>query len=125
MLNDVIVFNIHEYLSAKSDNNLGENELRQLISEFFCDKNSDVERFLKEQSIEFTKKFDIKEAKSETEASRTLVQLLESFIISRKGAVQLRRLLSCVQMYKIHRLMVIEPPMQVILHERSFCACVA
>lgn len=91
MLNDVIVFNIHEYLSAKSDNNLGENELRQLISEFFCDKNSDVERFLKEQSIEFTKKFDIKEAKSETEASRTLVQLLESFIISRKGAVQLRR----------------------------------
>ena len=51
MLNDVIVFNIHEYLSAKSDNNLGENELRQLISEFFCDKNSDVERFLKEQSI--------------------------------------------------------------------------
>lgn len=56
MLNDVIVFNIHEYLSAKSDNNLGENELRQLISEFFCDKNSDVERFLKEQSIEFTKK---------------------------------------------------------------------
>lgn len=89
MLNDVIVFNIHEYLSAKSDNNLGENELRQLISEFFCDKNSDVERFLKEQSIEFTKKFDIKEAKSETEASRTLVQLLESFIISRKGAVQL------------------------------------
>ena len=77
MLNDVIVFNIHEYLSAKSDNNLGENELRQLISEFFCDKNSDVERFLKEQSIEFTKKFDIKEAKSETEASRTLVQLLK------------------------------------------------
>ena len=30
--------------------------MRQLLSEFFCDKNPDVERFLKEQSIEFTKK---------------------------------------------------------------------
>ena len=56
MLNDVTVFNIREYLSAKGDKDLGEDELRQLLSEFFCDKNSDVERFLKEQSIEFTKK---------------------------------------------------------------------
>ena len=56
MLNDIIVFNIREYLSAKGDKDLGEGELRQLLSEFFCDKNPDVERFLKEQSIEFTKK---------------------------------------------------------------------
>lgn len=56
MLNDIIVFNIREYLSAKGDKDLGEDELRQLLSEFFCDKNPDVERFLKEQSIEFTKK---------------------------------------------------------------------
>ena len=56
MLNDIIVFNISEYLSAKGDKDLGEDELRQLLSEFFCDKNPDVERFLKEQSIEFTKK---------------------------------------------------------------------
>ena len=56
MLNDVTVFNICEYLSAKGDKDLGEDELRQLLSEFFCDKNPDVERFLKEQSIEFTKK---------------------------------------------------------------------
>lgn len=56
MLNDVTVFNIREYLSAKGDKDLGEDELRQLLSEFFCDKNADVERFLKEQSIEFTKK---------------------------------------------------------------------
>ena len=56
MLNDVTVFNIREYLSAKDDKDLGEDELRQILSEFFCDKNSDVERFLKEQSIEFTKK---------------------------------------------------------------------
>ena len=51
MLNDVTVFNIREYLSAKGDKDLGEDELRQLLSEFFCDKNPDVERFLKEQSI--------------------------------------------------------------------------
>lgn len=56
MLNDVTVFNIREYLSAKGDKDLGEDELRQILSEFFCDKNPDVERFLKEQSIEFTKK---------------------------------------------------------------------
>ena len=56
MLNDVTVFNIREYLPAKGDNDLGEDELRQILSEFFCEKNPDVERFLKEQSIEFTKK---------------------------------------------------------------------
>ena len=38
---------IREYLSAKGDKDLGEDELRQLLSEFFCDKNPDVERFLK------------------------------------------------------------------------------
>ena len=56
MLDDVTVFNIREYLSAKGDKDLGEDELRQILSEFFCDKNPDVERFLKEQSIDFTKK---------------------------------------------------------------------
>lgn len=56
MLNDITVFNIREYLSAKGDKALGEDELRQILSEFFCDKNPDVERFLKEQSIEFAKK---------------------------------------------------------------------
>lgn len=56
MLNDVTVFNIREYLSTNGDKDLGEDELRQLLSEFFCDKNPDVERFLKEQSIDFTKK---------------------------------------------------------------------
>ena len=56
MLNDVTVFNIRDYLSAKGDKDFEEDELRQLLSEFFCDKNPDVERFLKEQSIEFTKK---------------------------------------------------------------------
>ena len=56
MFNGVTVFNIREYLSEENDVKLGEDELRQLFSEFFCDKNPDVERFLREQAIEFTKK---------------------------------------------------------------------
>ncbi len=56
MLNDVTVFNIREYLSAKDDKELGEEELLGLLSEFSCSRNMDVERFLKEQSVEFTKK---------------------------------------------------------------------
>lgn len=56
MVNDVTVFNIREYLSVKDDKVLGEKELCKLLSEFSCNVNSDVERFLKEQSIEFTKK---------------------------------------------------------------------
>lgn len=56
MFNDITIFNIREYLSAKDDKDLGEEELRELLSEFSCSKNTDVERFLKEQSIEFTKK---------------------------------------------------------------------
>ena len=56
MLNDITVFNIREYLSAMDNQGLGENELKQVLSEFSCKKNLDVERFLKQQSIEFTKK---------------------------------------------------------------------
>ena len=56
MFNDITVFNIREYLSATDDNNFGEDELRNILSDFLCVKNPDVERFLKEQSIDFTKK---------------------------------------------------------------------
>lgn len=55
MLNDVTVFNIREYLSS-DDKILGVEQLQQVLSEFLCSKNTDVERFLKEQSIDFTKK---------------------------------------------------------------------
>ena len=56
MLNDVSVFNIREYLSNQDDGVLGEEALKEVLSEFLCEKNADVERFFKEQSIEFTKK---------------------------------------------------------------------
>lgn len=56
MLNDITVFNIREYLSVKDDKELGEEELRRILSEFSCSINPDVEKFLREQAIEFTKK---------------------------------------------------------------------
>ena len=50
------VFNIREYLNGNNEE-LGEDDLRQVLSEFSCEKNPDVERFAKEQSIEFAKKY--------------------------------------------------------------------
>lgn len=49
------VINIRRYLN--SDNpKLGEDRLVQVLSGFSCPKNPDVERFLKKNAIEFTKK---------------------------------------------------------------------
>lgn len=48
--------NIREYLTQSSDAEIGENMLLRVLSDFSCPLNPDVERFLKEQSIEFTKK---------------------------------------------------------------------
>lgn len=53
--NDFIVLNIREYL-ASENKGLGEDKLAQLLSEFSCPLNPDVERFLKQQAIEFAKK---------------------------------------------------------------------
>ena len=53
--NNFIVLNIREYLENE-DKRLGEENLVQLLSEFSCPLNPDVERFLKEQSIDFAKK---------------------------------------------------------------------
>lgn len=51
--NKYMVLNIREYLG---EDGLGENDLSQILSEFSCEINSDVQRFAKEQSIEFAKK---------------------------------------------------------------------
>ena len=49
------IINIRRYIG--NDNpELGEDELLQILSEFSCPMNPDVERFLKKSSIEFTKK---------------------------------------------------------------------
>ena len=53
--NKFSVINIRRYLN--SDNpKLGQSRLLQVLSGFSCQKNPDVERFLKKSSIEFTKK---------------------------------------------------------------------
>ena len=44
--NNFIVLNIREYLTSE-DKRLGEDKLVQLLSEFSCPLNPDVERFLK------------------------------------------------------------------------------
>lgn len=54
-VNNFIVLNIREYLENE-DKRLGEDKLVQLLSEFSCPLNTDVERFLKQQAIEFAKK---------------------------------------------------------------------
>lgn len=48
--------NIREYLALGSDEEAGEPALVELLSGFSCPKNPDVERFLKQSAIEFTKK---------------------------------------------------------------------
>ena len=49
------IINIWRYIGNENPE-LGEDELLQILSEFSCPKNPDVERFLKHSSIEFTKK---------------------------------------------------------------------
>lgn len=53
--NNFIVLNIREYLD-NDDQRLGEEKLKQLLSEFSSPLNPDVERFLKQRSIEFARK---------------------------------------------------------------------
>ena len=51
------VINIREYLKNDGDaDQLCEDELKQILAEFSCSKNQDVEYFLKTQAIDFTKK---------------------------------------------------------------------
>ena len=52
------VINIREYLkkNAYDEEQFGEDTLRQLLSEFSCERNQDVEDFLKRQAIDFTNK---------------------------------------------------------------------
>lgn len=53
MHDDFLILNIREYLRQGQS---GEDLLQQVFSTFSCDRNLDVERFLLEQSINFTKK---------------------------------------------------------------------
>ena len=48
--------NIREYLAESKDAEIGEDVLLRIFSDFSCPINPDVEQFLKERAIEFTKK---------------------------------------------------------------------
>lgn len=50
------VVNIREYLDSHGDIEIGERALAQLLSDYSCPLNVDVEQFLKNQAVEFTKK---------------------------------------------------------------------
>lgn len=53
---DYTIINIREYLALGGDEDIGEPALIRRLSDFLCPKNPDVERFLKSNAIEFTKK---------------------------------------------------------------------
>ena len=53
--NNFTVLNIREYL-VNENSKLGKEKLRQLLSEFSCPLNVDVQHFLRQQAIEFSKK---------------------------------------------------------------------
>ena len=53
MGNEFIIINIRRYLQQGEE---GEKLLKQVFSTFSCKKNADVDRFLLQQSIDFTKK---------------------------------------------------------------------
>lgn len=53
MTEDYVVFNIRTLLEQEV---FGENELKRILSDFSCQINPDVEHFLKENAIDFTKK---------------------------------------------------------------------
>lgn len=46
--------NIRDYIDSNSDE-VGEADLENIISDFSCPLNPDVENFLKKNAIEFTK----------------------------------------------------------------------
>lgn len=48
--------NIREYLAERDNEKVGEPELLRTISDFSCPKNPDVEHFLKNSSVDFTRK---------------------------------------------------------------------
>ncbi len=56
-INDKFFYiNIRDYLALGNDNKAGEPMLARVLSGFSCPRNPDVERFLKKNAVEFTKK---------------------------------------------------------------------
>lgn len=56
MSDQYFIINIRAYLDKDKPTYIGENSLYELLSDFSCPSNSDVEYFLLHNAIEFTKK---------------------------------------------------------------------
>lgn len=56
MTNKYSIINLHSYLDSESPSFLGEEKLQTLLSEFSSPQNADVEHFLHNNAIQFTKK---------------------------------------------------------------------
>lgn len=56
MANKYFVVNIRAYLDKEKPTYIGEDKLNEILSDFSCPKNPDVENFLLRNAIEFTKK---------------------------------------------------------------------
>lgn len=51
-----VCINIRDFLDQAESNGIGEDDLQNILSDFSSPKNFDVDRFLKKNAIEFTKK---------------------------------------------------------------------
>lgn len=49
-------FNIRTFLQSDKAKPIGKDNLTEILSDFICPKNMDVESFLKKNAVEFTKK---------------------------------------------------------------------
>lgn len=55
-ISDFEIINILDLIELVDANEIGEDDLKSILSDFNCAKNLDVEHFLKENSIEFSRK---------------------------------------------------------------------
>lgn len=51
-----VCFNVRDFLNPEETSGIGENDLEEILSNFYSPKNSDVEFFLKRNAVEFTRK---------------------------------------------------------------------
>lgn len=74
-------------------NSIGESEIRQILKNFKCDLNRDIEYFLKEKSIEFSKQ-DISRTYIVTSLYKGENVIVEYFAITNKVTIVKKSILS-------------------------------
>ncbi len=102
-VNEITVINLHEYFT---DQKLGENSLKSILSEFSCELNKDVEDFLIHQAIEFTKK---NQSVTYLVFSNESFDLLGYFTLAIKPITIMRKRISKAMARKIERVSTLNP----------------